>query len=658
MGVNITVVGADLNSDEYRAATRLKDIICSGVSENTIGEITIFSSATLYGQTVKDIDLFMIGMIQNYSPLLNFFDSDGIYKEANVDIHNFCTTIEVKSHSINGISREGTNIFVEYGKRKHCVTEQSNKQKIAAKNFFESCLKSSPYITNLIWFVGSTKNEINNLLSEDYCGCIKSNILGSEFSLNELMQLLIWQKDLRCRNGRYYFDSIFSGQNVDNLLKALNLFSKVKKGMGELTRKKIELITRKSLGGKSVFNNDSEISIYRGRAGTGKTIGLIQTAVDLVDNDEGRILILTYNNALVSDIKRLFALTELPDLFNANCITIRTMHSFFYNVINCILYSGTLNSEDFLKNYYEYITEINEYFMEDGITKDEYTSLASKDININWDYVLIDEAQDWSNYERDLIINLFNKGHILVADGGQQFVRNSELCDWSIIKNRNNIKLKCCLRQKENLISFLNIFSQKYLDTFSNIRGSNDMVGGKVIVFSGNYLESKIHDKEINELHNYGNTNYDMLYLVPPTFVKSEDNQPGFKYKYEYEKKGIFMWDGTNIKNRHNYSINIDEVRLLQYESSRGLEAWSVICLEFDEFLKIKENQYEPKDEKNNLLLESEDEKKKKYLYNWAMIPLTRAIDTLVITLKNEESDVGKILKEIAKEHPDYVLWM
>ena len=32
-------------------------------------------------------------------------------------------------------------------------------------------------------------------------------------------------------------------------------------------------------------------------------------------------------------------------------------------------------------------------------------------------------------------------------------------------------------------------------------------------------------------------------------------------------------------------------------------------------------------------------------IYNWTMIPLTRAIDTLVITIKNKDSKIGKILK-------------
>ena len=57
-------------------------------------------------------------------------------------------------------------------------------------------------------------------------------------------------------------------------------------------------------------------------------------------------------------------------------------------------------------------------------------------------------------------------------------------------------------------------------------------------------------------------------------------------------------------------------------------------------------------------MLESPQERRKKYLYNWAMIPLTRAIDTLVITLRDPEAKVGKILRELSNEFPDFVSWI
>ena len=40
------------------------------------------------------------------------------------------------------------------------------------------------------------------------------------------------------------------------------------------------------------------------------------------------------------------------------------------------------------------------------------------------------------------------------------------------------------------------------------------------------------------------------------------------------------------------------------------------------------------------------------------MIPFTRAIDTLIITIKDKESQTGRLLGEIAGKCRDYVSWM
>ena len=39
-------------------------------------------------------------------------------------------------------------------------------------------------------------------------------------------------------------------------------------------------------------------------------------------------------------------------------------------------------------------------------------------------------------------------------------------------------------------------------------------------------------------------------------------------------------------------------------------------------------------------------------------MPLTRAIDTVVISLKSRESEIGKILFKIAEENSDYINWV
>lgn len=654
MSVNVMIFGADKESDEHKAAVKLKEIIINSVPSAAVGEIVLFASATLFGQAVKDVDLLLIGeIISGYTITADFNTADGFARD-KVMIQSFCTTIEVKRHDISGIFINGTDIYVRYGMENHCVTTQSNKQKNSAMEFFKRTQLYSPYVTNVIWFTQATAADIKGLLTNNG-KVMPSNALGSEFNFKEFMQLLIWQKP-PYRSGRVYkFDSGYNSGSLNSIQNVLSLFSKTKEQMGELTRRRIEQLTNKSFESNALVDTNGKVSIYRGRAGTGKTVGLIQTAIRLVDDEQARVLMLTYNKALVSDVRRLFALAELPDMFEEKCLHISTMHAYFYRLANTILYDGKMSGDKFLEKYESILKELID-FMQDEESISIVKEMCLSDIDLDWDYVLIDEAQDWSNPERDIILMLFDKGKIIVADGGQQFVRRIDPCDWSVVRNRNNIKLKYCLRQKENLVEFINLYSRKRDILGSKVLSKNNMPGGKIIITSDDDLFG-IHDSELERLKAAGNIAYDMLYLVPHALVKKQAGDYQFLMKTLFEKHGIFVWDGTNSKNREGYSIDAEEIRLLQYDSARGLEGWTVVCMDFDVFLEEKEMEYID-GSVDSLMLESPAERKKKYLYNWAMIPLTRAIDTIVITLKNPNSTVGNILHQIAKECPDYVTWI
>jgi len=662
MSVNVFVRGAEKDSDEYQAALKLKNIIQSTVPNSAIGEIVLFASATLFGQDVKDVDLMMIGSLQNYKEYLGFNVSEkedgkyvgSHYEKDNVEILDFCTTIEIKRHDISGVSVNGTDFYVKYKEGPHCVTTQSNKQKISAMNFFKQTISLSPFITNIIWFTQVAQEDIDSLLTNN-SKKMPSNVIGADFSFKDLMQLLVYQKNPYKTKRGYIFDSDYKGCSVEKINDALALFTKKKETMGELSRRRIEMITNKAFSNNSLIDTQGKVSIYRGRAGTGKTVGLIQTAIQLVDEHQARVLILTYNKALVSDIRRLFALAELPDMFDEHCVYVNTMHSYFYKLSNEVLYDGKMSGAKFIDNYRSVLKELND-FMEDEDSIQFVRELVRTDSQLDWDYVLIDEAQDWINLERDIVLKLFDKGKIIVADGGLQFVRNEDVCDWSVIRERNNIKLKYCLRQKENLVQFLNIYSQKVEMSGAKILSNNNMPGGKVIILSQNDGK-EIYKKELERLTEAGNIAYDMLFLAPHSLVRKSGGESEFAYKSDFENHGIYVWDGTNSINREGYTVVADEVRVLQYNSARGLEGWTVVCMDFDVFLNEKESEYVDGGV-DALLLESPEERKKKYLFNWAMIPLTRAIDTLIITLKDSDSKVGKLLKEIADENSDYVMWV
>ena len=654
MSVNVTVIGSKPESDEYQGALKLKSIIERDMPASAVGEIILHANVTLFGQVVKDVDLLMMGTISNYCPKLKFNkDNSEVCEE--VSVNSFCTVIEIKSHDVSGVFREGTEIYVRYGAGSHSVTTQSNEQKISAKRFFDKAIGFSPFITNLIWFTNISREEIDNLLTIE-SKKMSANVIGNDFSLKDVMQLLALQRPPKFYQRRYNLDSGYAGKSLEDLQKVFKLFSKAKTSMGYLTRNRIEQITVKNVGNNFDIKNTENMSLLRGRAGTGKTVGLIQNAIRLVDEQAVRVIILTYNKALVSDIRRLFALAELPDMFQEQCVAINTMQSFFYKIINYVLFDGKLDGEEYIEKYDQYLCELLE-FIKDDEGKQCVKDICGRDCLLDWDYCMLDEAQDWTTKERDIILNLYDSSQIVVADGGNQFVRKVSPCDWNVVKNRTNIKLKYCLRQKSNLISFINHFSSMITSSSNRIISSEKMIGGKVILLSNENEVYKLYKKELKQVKKAGNIPYDMMILVPHQMVEKTNDGRKFKYLKEYEKRGIFVWDGTAEDIRSGFSPLGDEIRLYQYESARGLEAWTVFCLEFDQYLDNKLKEYCPDDNKNSLLLESDEEKRMKYLLNWALVPLTRAIDTLVITVKDSNSKWSQLLFDLQKECGDYVVY-
>ena len=653
MSVLIKVIGADKQSDEYQAAEKLYDIIMAGLPKNCIGEVLIYASATLIGQKTKDVDLILMGILQNYSTSADFVYGD---EEINGDvmISSFCTTIEIKSHDINGITRQGTDWYVPYASGQHCVTTQSNNQKYALKNYFEQTLGYSPYITNIIWFINASELELNQMKRMPN-GNVRSNVMGYDISLRDIMQLIIWQAPPSKKGRFFYLDSCRGKISVQQAKGALDLFSQVKAASGELTRKRIEQMTSKNISSKTRFADNGQLLIYRGRAGTGKTVGLIQIAIRIVDEYDARALMLTYNRALVSDIRRLFSFAELPDMFEDSSVMIMSMQSYFYKLASQGLFDGKLDGDYFLRNYENILQDLYEMLLEDSDS--EWIKAITSNDELNWDYVLIDEAQDWMSIERDIILKIFHEGKIIVADGGQQFVRRIKPCDWSSVKLRQTIKLKTCLRQKNNLVNFCNHFSETISPLQNRIIASEKMPGGRILIIEDKTKIIQVIKEERKRLETEGNIPYDLLMFVPPSMVENAGKSRRFRNIDEYERAGIYLWDGTNEYQRSEYSIRTDESRVLQYDSARGLEAWTVVCMDYDEFLDYKRNDFHA-DEGNRLLLESPQDTLNKYMINWALLPLTRAIDTIVLTLKDLNSETAQILKGLSRDYPDYVFWI
>lgn len=81
-----------------------------------------------------------------------------------------------------------------------------------------------------------------------------------------------------------------------------------------------------------------------------------------------------------------------------------------------------MSGTKFLDHYEAVLKEMNDFLSDDlavGLTHE----MIMSDERLDWDYVLIDEVQDWSNVERELTLKLIEKVKIIAADCGNQFVR-------------------------------------------------------------------------------------------------------------------------------------------------------------------------------------------------------------------------------------------
>ena len=75
----------------------------------------------------------------------------------------------------------------------------------------------------------------------------------------------------------------------------------------------------------------------------------------------------------------------------------------------------------------------------------------------------------------------------------------------------------------------------------------------------------------------------------------------------------------------------------------------------FDELIQYKKDSYID-DPETSLKLTPEG-RRNEFAYLWSLMPLSRPINTLVIHLKNKDSEVGLLLREISKEMSDVIKW-
>jgi hypothetical protein len=295
MSINIKIKGQS-DTDEYKAGQELKAIFEKSLPQEIEGDITIVSNVTLFGQEVKDVDLVVFGKVgQGFKRKLKFRPRDQEeYINKNVYFSNFCFAIELKKHSLKDIHIGAlNNILVTYNGKKHDVTYQSERQKYSLVRYFKNIdeVRKPVWVSNFIWLKNVTSKELLELTNKG-----EHNILPKEFGIDWLFMLLLSQSkpfEHTQSSNPYWGSQSWKSNEIEfsNLERAFELFENVKKNVGNISRSHFERMSKKILKDQKFAeaildssDKGGKFVIIQGKAGTGKTVKLLNIACDLCLN--------------------------------------------------------------------------------------------------------------------------------------------------------------------------------------------------------------------------------------------------------------------------------------------------------------------------------------------------------------------------------------
>jgi hypothetical protein len=371
----------------------------------------------------------------------------------------------------------------------------------------------------------------------------------------------------------------------------------------------------------------------------------------LSERQAARVLVLTYNRALVADVRRLLTIMGIAPALAGQTVQIQTVHRFLAAALNALGFAID-GDADFAEAYERVKDEALAFLREGALDRDDLARLEGRDDTaFRWDYVFVDEAQDWPANERDLLFALFSPQRLVVADGVDQLVRTAMPTDWRVDLGADEVAvvpLRRCLRMKSGLARFASAVSRNLGLLYSEWIPNDEMGGGRVLIVDGPYLGDRaIHDRLVEANRSDGNRPVDMLVCVPPSQV-AEDPSSGERRSLAaavLERWGYRVWDGAAEDVREGYPTDADQVRIVQYESCRGLEGWVVVNLGLDRFFEHK----------RALATAIRGVDPALEAARWLTIPLSRAIDTLVIQLDAPSSPVADAIRAAASECADFV---
>ena len=645
-------------SPEHRTALKIAKILQEywpGIKDSNPEDelIKIAANVKLANYAVSDIDIVIAAKLKPSRYIISkrvLFDKDGKrVNNAKILVRSFIAAIEVKDQSESGLEISAGNVNVRYQDGWKSATDQNDKQKYALRKYCQHVSLADPWIYRCLNLEG-----IQDLPSNRGRQMPEAATVSSVFNAPTLLSAMISENTLKKTSNGYIMSSGSSGI-IERVLDA-GLFNPLVPSA--LDRKSMDRIASRPDEARKLAEILGEKRLHlRGEGGTGKTVLLAQIAHEAYKFHEKRCLFLTYNVALAADLQRLLSLMNIPSSSEEGGVDVRTVMSFTYSWLHKLGVTKTDEISEF-ENYEKQCEELKKYFDEGVLGQTDIKNVKEENSEqFHYDAILVDEAQDWPQGEADVLMRLYGEEKVSLADGMSQLIRGSRT-NWkpTISDNLPEVKKAFheCLRMKKNLGIFANAVAER-ADLNWSIQPNSQAAGGRVIISTSPFHQlPDLHNELLEKSAKVGNSPIDSLYCVAPSSIRTVGNRTCSELSTALKKAGHNVWDGTDPELRRDFPRSQNDHRIIQYDSCRGLEGWTVVLDAFDEFWSLRYDLALSQGHRPDNLIDDKEWASQK-AWQWAMIPITRPIDTLVITLNDETSTAGKLLLAVSNYLEDFV---
>lgn len=639
---------------EYSAAQRLRDLIGAwdpNAKLNGHKKVEILVGERLAGVPPVEVDLILI-LWKEGSATFPIVDSP----KGRAVLESLVLTIEVKDVDERRVRFRGTNVEISYDGRWEDATAQIHKQPHALKRHLrDRGVTCDPFVSGLGWLRGVPHEAVPSTCTQ---------ALGGDSTFEHFLTAAFLEGTPVESTAKGPAVRSIAGDVPTNAARVAEVFTRTIRP-SNLDRRRVEAISRKWLDDqKYAAELGKRMLLIKGAAGTGKTIALLRIARDLIMSRSAKILFLTYNNALLSDLRRMIG--HNPDLFgvasNKAQFTLKTVDSFIRRLGTALECDAVkLHGLDYAAKHSAIKQEL--LVLLEGNCQEYVREIRLRDPEtFDHDFVLVDEGQDWPVDECVILRKLIGYERMIVATSPSQVQRGARPTDWTSGlpgESHHRVSLKKVRRLSDGLFRF----SQDFLkasggDQVEEVSSDSEITGGQVHIVTGDYFSKPaLHNTLIAQLLEDENAPVDMLFVVPPgDGARGEDGQYGSFAARELAGLGHEVWDGTRQDTKRVAPTSVEQIRVVNYRSVRGLEGWTVVLLGLDRYYAWLLEHPEGVPEQADVFADPLALARFAAAQQLA-IPMTRAVKNLVIEVRDETSPVATWLKALHQKHHELSTW-